>query len=150
VILTTPTTNTTSQSTTTTSSSPSPTHHGLSTGTTAGIGAGVGVAGVVAALALLWWFLRGRKARAQAAYQPAASGQVSPLAMDDIASSKAGLYSDDLGKAGATVEVGVPLSEAHSEAAHEVSADSQRHEMLAERDRAEAPGDERQRYELPG
>lgn len=62
------------------------------------------------------------------------------MAMDDLPPS----YNDEPVKASMNVEVtGQPLAEAPSDGAHEMSVEAQRL-------RAEAPGSEAPRYELPG
>jgi len=99
------------------------------TGVAAGVGAGVGVAVLCIIAGLIWLFLRRRKAQKQARYQQADSGHSSPFAMVDVAPTTAKQPEDEL---------------------HEVEGDEAGHELLAERERAEAPGDDRPRYELPG
>jgi len=125
-----PTTNSTTPSsvasTATTTATGTPSSH---TGLAAGVGAGVGVAILCVLAVLLWFFLRWRKAKRQASYQQADSGHSSPFAMVDISTTEAKRPEDEL---------------------HEVEGDEAGHELLAERERAEAPGDERPRYELPG
>jgi len=99
------------------------------TGVAAGVGAGVGVAVLCIIAILIWLFLRRRKTQKQARYQQADSGHSSPFQMVDVAPTKATQPEDEL---------------------HEVEGDEAGHELLAERERAEAPGDKRPRYELPG
>lgn len=99
----------------------------------------MGAACVAAIIALIWFLLRRRKARSQAAYHPASSGQQSPMAMTSMPPT----YDDEPGKPYMVVEeTARPLTGASSEEAQEMSGE--------QTERVEVPGDDRRRYELPG
>ena len=111
------------------------------------VAAVVSILGLAAAIGIIWFLLQRRKARSQAAYQPANSRHQSPLAMEDLPPS----YVFDPVKGVMVVQVtGNPLGQTPSRTSPEPPSQHERYEMLADRETVEAPGDFRHRYELPG